>query len=149
MGARAALPVGELAVRYQSGASLNTLGLEYGVHLETVRRHLRAAGVRLRSAGDNHIHTLGGPLQYTHEGYLMTIGRDGQRVLVHRACWEAHYGAVPAGCVIHHINEKPADNRIHNLACMSKTAHTSLHRGVNAARRRYAAGAVHCGERAR
>jgi transposase-like protein len=40
--------IAEVAARYQAGASIRSLGKEFGMHEQTVRAHLRRRGVTLR-----------------------------------------------------------------------------------------------------
>ncbi|UFM70401.1 HNH endonuclease [Leclercia adecarboxylata] len=58
-------------------------------------------------------------------GYKMKSGHHsvsvrGKRIYVHRIVWEIHYGEVPKGMVIDHINGNPDDNRIENLRCVTQ-----------------------------
>jgi len=41
--------------------------------------------------------------------------------------WEAHGGIIPEGFVIHHMNKNALDDRIQNLALISRCAHPSCH----------------------
>lgn len=45
----------------------------------------------------------------------------------HRDVWEAHFGPIPPGYHVHHINEKKTDNRIENLQCMDGEDHLRMH----------------------
>lgn len=47
----------------------------------------------------------------------------------HRLVYEAANGPLPAGFLVHHINEDRADNRLENLEPMSLTEHQRLHHG--------------------
>lgn len=46
---------------------------------------------------------------------------------IHQSVWEYFYGEVPAGCVVHHIDENPSNNNPENLQCLSNRAHNDLH----------------------
>ena len=48
-----------------------------------------------------------------------------QHVLV----WEAHYGPVPAGHVLHHINCDKLDNRVEDLQALTRVEHKRMHSG--------------------
>lgn len=47
---------------------------------------------------------------------------------VHRKIWEKHYGTIPKGMLVHHVNENKQDNRIENLELLTRAAHCKLHR---------------------
>ena len=51
-----------------------------------------------------------------------------KRAFEHRLVWERIKGTIPVGYVIHHINGITSDNRIENLQCISRAAHTLLHK---------------------
>lgn len=51
----------------------------------------------------------------TPKGYL----RNNPMGLLHRVIWEEHYGKIPEGKFIDHINHKRDDNRIENLQLLS------------------------------
>jgi hypothetical protein len=45
----------------------------------------------------------------------------------HCIVWETANGPIPAGHVIHHIDEDPRNNDIGNLQLMTRAAHSKLH----------------------
>ncbi len=53
-------------------------------------------------------------------GYIM-IGFNKKRELAHRLIWKYHYGNIPDGMEIDHINGIRYDNRIENLRLVSKS----------------------------
>lgn len=128
------LPVTELAERYHAGESAATLGRAYGVCRMTVANRLHAAGVKMRPSGTGGGPRLGsknkpkrgGPLFVTR-GYLITYDREHRQCFVHRGCWEAHYGPIPNGHIVHHTDGDCQHNAIGNLACMTPGDHNRLH----------------------
>jgi hypothetical protein len=44
-----------------------------------------------------------------------SVAFNGTRILLHRAVWVFHYGEIPEGMEIDHINQNRLDNRIENL----------------------------------
>lgn len=62
---------------------------------------------------------------YTH----VKVNILGSRVVckTHRLVWFLHNGEIPDGCDIHHINEVRHDNRLSNLACLTRRKHQLLH----------------------
>ena len=45
----------------------------------------------------------------------------------HRRVWMEHFGTIPPGWIVHHINGNTRDNRIKNLACMDQEMHNRIH----------------------
>ena len=122
------LPIEEMTERYEDGESTGELGRAYGVDGKTIWRRLVAGGVKMRSPGEagGGQRKLGGPLHVGGRGYLRTYDRAGKVCRVHRGCWEAYGGPIPARHDIHHLNRDKLDNRIENLDCISHAAHTAL-----------------------
>jgi hypothetical protein len=59
--------------------------------------------------------------------YFWTKTEKGWRELpAHRLVWERHYGPIPKGWIIHHINGDKCDNRLDNLECMPDKKHNKL-----------------------
>lgn len=46
---------------------------------------------------------------------------------LHRKVWLYHFGKIPKGLCIHHIDENKENNQIDNLSLMTKKKHTNLH----------------------
>ena len=46
---------------------------------------------------------------------------------IHRDVWQYHYGEIPEGCEIHHVDENPTNNAIDNLQCLNKSEHRKVH----------------------
>lgn len=62
----------------------------------------------------------------------------GERFVQHRIVWELHFGPIPEGSVIDHIDRDKSNNRIENLRCTSQSSNmtnqpqrnSSGHKGV-------------------
>ena len=52
---------------------------------------------------------------------------NGKNVQYSRYIWEKHFGKIPKGMIIHHIDKDKMNNDIKNLAMMSYKAHNILH----------------------
>lgn len=52
---------------------------------------------------------------------------NGRRYLKHRLIWEQHFGEIPKGYEIHHIDGNTHNNNIENLQLISSVEHRSLH----------------------
>ena len=46
----------------------------------------------------------------------------------HRKIYEMHYGKIPKGFHIHHIDSNPLNNNIDNLICISEEDHKNIHK---------------------
>ena len=63
-----------------------------------------------------------------HEGYLY-ISINGSTYGAHRLAWIYHYGDIPEGLVIDHINGKRHDNKITNLRAVTQSENAK-NRGI-------------------
>lgn len=53
------------------------------------------------------------------KGYILV--KAGRHLLAHRIIWEMHYGPIPEGVQIDHINGEKGDNRIENLRLATRS----------------------------
>ena len=51
----------------------------------------------------------------------------GRKCDVHRVVYEREHGPIPAGFVVHHMNDDTRDNRPENLALMEDCEHRRMH----------------------
>jgi 5-methylcytosine-specific restriction endonuclease McrA len=70
-------------------------------------------------------------LQISSQGYLVRSRKTGGHHIdekVHRLVWQAHYGSIPPGYDVHHLDGNRLNNDIGNLRCLSHGDHTRQHR---------------------
>ena len=65
----------------------------------------------------------------TEFGYRRVRLKDRRQRFEHVLVWEEHHGPVPAGHEVHHINGNKLDNRIWNLALVTRLTHKRIHSG--------------------
>ena len=131
MPARIDLPTEELVARYGAGETVQKLAPEYGVCQFTIRKRLLEAGIVPRGRGgppgNKHGAKSTGPFCGGGEWYPYSVARSGKRASIHRAYWEARFGDVPNGCVIHHIDGNVENYTIENLECLTRSEHRLRH----------------------
>lgn len=52
---------------------------------------------------------------------------DRKGVQLHRVVWEYHFGSIPTGMLIHHLDGNPQNNQVDNLALVTFSAHAKSH----------------------
>lgn len=63
-----------------------------------------------------------------HRSHQKYYNRAGGKGLLHRDIWEHHYGPIPEGHHVHHIDGDCDNNSIENLKCLPSSEHFDLHR---------------------
>lgn len=61
------------------------------------------------------------------DGYYQISSGNNQGKLLHRMIYEEHYGSIPNGFCIHHLDNDKNNNHPSNLILMSKSNHHKLH----------------------
>ena len=86
--------------------------------------------IERRNEIDRRSKASGGYGNITEYGYRRIYDSVQKRLrFEHVLVWEATYGSIPVGFLIHHRNEDKLDNRIENLALVDRTTHKRLHSG--------------------
>lgn len=127
---RIAFPIDELISRYQAGESAISIANDLGVHNSTIAYHLKKHGIELRQnsgqfpAGENHT-AWKGAKPYRYKGRVA------------RKAVEQYLGRkLPAGWVVHHLDEHPPNNEPTNLWIFeTQKEHSSCHRRLEIRRR--------------
>ena len=111
---------------YDSGMSLQQVAQAFGVTRQSVYVMLRRRGIQLRTPQQRpHVWFNGAKFTLRNNGYF---GRTtGDRAMMHRVVWQHHYGPIPAGYDIHHIDRDRTNNDILNLELIDKAEHTRHH----------------------
>lgn len=67
-----------------------------------------------------------GSLNYNDKGIpiFWRTGLKGSSYYIHRIIWCLHYGYIPSGSVVDHINGDPSDNSLNNLRLVSQKLNT-------------------------
>lgn len=68
-----------------------------------------------------------GTARLRKDGYYYISTKTNNGCLLHRLIYEKHYGPIPEGFVIHHIDGVKTNNEINNLVMLSNSEHHSLH----------------------
>jgi hypothetical protein len=113
---------------YSQGFSCADVAEIFGVRRSSVWKILKNHGYKLRELKRLPFLDFEGK-RYTPNfaGYYRSTERE-HNIFLHRVIWEKHYGQIPVGYDIHHLNGDKADNRIENLQCLLSAEHTRLHR---------------------
>ena len=62
-----------------------------------------------------------------NDGYIQITTTENKGKLLHRLVYEKHYGSIPEGFCVHHVNGDKTDNSPSNLMLLSKSHHHKLH----------------------
>lgn len=90
--------------------------------------HSKLHYVKKDRSNDTHVRDEFGRFVYQNGAARYKLRqRDGHDILEHRLIYERHYGKIPDGYIVHHINGDKRDNRIENLKAMSITEHNRIH----------------------
>lgn len=108
----------------RAGMNLSRTAEVTGLSISTVKRRLLDVGMTPISMGNPWAAK---PNITKYGGYPAAMARNGRQCSLHRACWEAYYGPIHKGHVVHHVNGDKGDFDISNLAAMSPAIHGRVH----------------------
>lgn len=132
---------------YEEAGSVSELARRLGVHMQTARKRLIAAGIEVKRSGyrsprrapirrgADHHNWKGGVFQHS-DGYLFeyapnhpTAAANKGYVLQHRLVMERKLGRLLRDHeLVHHINEVKDDNRPENLELSNRSIHMKGHK---------------------
>ena len=72
-------------------------------------------------------HVDGHLITYSQKGGYPTFWNGKRNILVHRYIWEKHFGKIPKGYIVHHIDENKNNFAIENLRLMLLEEHNRFH----------------------
>jgi len=123
---------------YKKGFSLPAISEVVGMTNQAIWDRLKKAKVKRRSMSESvklsyengrskkyfgeKNHLWKGGRYKDIDGYI-NIQVNGKQVFEHRFIWEKHYGRLPRGWLVHHLNGVRDDNRIENLQAMPRKKH--------------------------
>lgn len=112
---------------YQAGMSLAQVGEKHSRTRQTVYQMFANRGWKLREkpARRETVEYDGREYSLGNNGYMRCT--TGDRHLMHRRVWEDHFGPIPEGYDIHHLDECKTNNTLDNLECLPKSEHTRLY----------------------
>jgi hypothetical protein len=115
---------------YLEGYSISQVAAAFSVTRQSVFTRFKRAGKAMREKKKLPF-IIFNERKYTvrTNGYYACC--DGRRAYLHRDVWRHHYGNIPVGYDVHHLDEDKHNNRIENLALLTKSEHTKLHRFKN------------------
>lgn len=114
---------------YRGGNSLASVARTFGVSRQSVYKMFKLRNLVLRERPKPLPHVLFCGHKYTlrNTGYY---GRTrGARTLLHRDVWQQEHGEIPSGLDVHHRDRNRANNRLSNLALISRAEHSRLYPG--------------------
>ncbi len=75
-------------------------------------------GELVRRTVEHRVGRIGQKIGWSHNGYIRAVV-DQEFEYVHRLIWIFHFGSIPDGMEIDHINHNKRDNRIENLRAVT------------------------------
>jgi hypothetical protein len=123
-----------IALDYGRGDGATKIARRWNVSESWVYRALRLRHVVVRPvarSGHPSIEWNGRKYYYnTTKGCYFRAGRRGEsKTYLSRDVWEFHYGPIPEGYEIRHLDRNAANNAIENLVCVNPVEGARLHSG--------------------
>jgi hypothetical protein len=101
------------------------------IPLDTIRDRLKydpETGAFTRIRKMNNRTKVGEVAGSISAGGRVVLEIDGSQFYAHRVAWELHYGPVPYGMMLDHIDGNPLNNRLDNLRVCSRTTNAQNQR---------------------
>jgi hypothetical protein len=115
-----------MAARYADGLSLAQVAVEFGVTRQSAYKMLARRNVPLRRPSPQPAVVWRGAKYTLRSNGYFAATLDARRYL-HRDVWEFHFGPIPKGFDVHHIDEDKTNNDPSNLALHDRAEHGRRH----------------------
>jgi len=111
---------------YNSGLSIESIAISYGVSRQSMWKVLKRRKVIMRQPKPaSHVIWRGEKYTLRENGYMAKT--TDRREYLHRNVWKDHNGPIPDGHDIHHKDENKLNNNIGNLEILTTKEHGEIH----------------------
>lgn len=111
---------------YAAGFTLAQIAIAFSITRQAVYKMLKRRGIRLRTIEPlPFIEWRGRRYTLRDNGYYAAT--EGDREYLHRAVWKLHFGDIPEGFEVHHVDEDKTHNHPSNFLLLTSSDHGKLH----------------------